>query len=151
MKYQKKVVTVDAVKLKNKTNLLLDDGTEVDGNAGDWLVESESGEQFILTDEEFKEEYEPYGTKLQPPAKRISVKEALDLYEEQPQQQQRRQPDPYSDMPSVIPVQQTPQIPPPPHVAQKKKKGRNPLGALFGGRKKKKSNNEFKDNNIQIV
>lgn len=164
MKYVKKTVTVDAVNLKNKTNIVLDDGSEVEGNIGDWLVVSETGEQFLMTDEEFKDEYEVYTGKPKEPIKRVTVKDAMDLYEEpkmtfvpplgyypqqgQPVQQpvQRRAPQPYDEMPqaiaSGIPLKPTkPPIP--------KKKGM--LGGLFGGKKRKGKSNEYSAENIQIV
>jgi hypothetical protein len=53
--YQKKVtVIVDAEQL---TGTLTVAGAVV-GNKGDWLVKSGSGDSFILSDAEFKAEYE---------------------------------------------------------------------------------------------
>lgn len=55
-KYQRKVLVI--VDAEQRAGPLMAGGTVV-ANAGDWIVTSGSGESYVMTDADFKKEYEP--------------------------------------------------------------------------------------------
>lgn len=160
MQYVRKQEKVDAIQLITRTVLDMGEGEEIVGEAGDWLIKTESGEHIILTDEEFKMKYEPISNITKPKQERKSIApdDLFKLYEESPPKIHDKsnvstvspQPTGYYQQ-SVQPQQ--PQQPAPPQQQIKKKK--SGLSALFGASKKKRSKSQetdsFKSNNIQII
>jgi hypothetical protein len=164
MQYVHKPIRIDAVQLKNKTIITMDDGEEIEVAPGDWLIETDEGEQIVMNDDDFKRKYEPYtGVTSRIPSK-ITAREAFELFEEQSKspgtpnemlyQTPQTTPDKWGGMPQLIPS-----TPPPSCVnsvpkspVKKKKKGG--LFGMFGSKKKKSKEsdeNRFEQENIQCV
>ena len=60
MKYRKKAVRIEAVQLKNSIQVLSRTGDGwATGRMGDWFVIHEDGRQVVMSDEEFRAEFEP--------------------------------------------------------------------------------------------
>lgn len=165
MQYVRKQEKVDAIQLVGKTTLEIDDGELLEGEAGDWLVRTSDGDNFIMSDEEFKSKYEQIKRATQPRAMRPD--ELFELYDEHsarapqqpvanvhpnvyyPPQQQ------FSNLPPMIPSAQQQPLPSQPTApVQPQKRKSKGLGGLFGGKKKRTKPTEKEDfaaNNIQTV